>query len=33
LIIPATNRTGLEKLLGTRVIGVRTVEEALEELF
>lgn len=33
LIIPATNKTGLEKLLGTRVVGVRTVEEALDELF
>lgn len=33
LIIPATNKTGLEKLLGTRVVGVKTVEEALEELF
>ncbi|MDQ4122477.1 MAG: DNA repair protein RadA [Acidobacteriota bacterium] len=33
LIIPATNKTGLEKLLGVRVVGVRSVEEALEELF
>ena len=33
LILPATNKTGLEKLLGIRVIGVRNLEEALEELF
>jgi DNA repair protein RadA/Sms len=33
LIVPATNKTGLEKLLGTRVVGVKTVEEALDELF
>jgi DNA repair protein RadA/Sms len=33
LIVPATNKKGLEKLLGTRVIGVRTLEEALDELF
>jgi DNA repair protein RadA/Sms len=33
LIVPATNKTGLEKLLGTRVIGVKTVEQALDELF
>ncbi len=33
LIVPASNRVGLEKLLGIRVIGVRSLEEALEELF
>ncbi len=33
LIVPMTNKTGLEKLLGTRVVGVKTVEQALEELF
>jgi DNA repair protein RadA/Sms len=33
LIVPATNKTGLEKLLGTRVVGVKTVEQALDELF
>ena len=33
LIIPASNKAGLEKLLGTRVIGVKNLEEALEELF
>lgn len=33
LILPATNKTGLEKLLGIRVVGVRNLEEALDELF
>ena len=33
MIIPASNTTGLERLLGLRVVGVRTVEEALDELF
>jgi len=33
LVLPASNKTGLEKLLGIRVVGVRTVEEALDELF
>lgn len=33
LIVPYSNKSGLEKLLGTRVVGVKTVEEALEELF
>ncbi len=33
LIIPASNRKGLEKLLGTRVVGVRNLEEAMDELF
>lgn len=33
LIVPASNRSGLEKLLGTRVVGVRNLEEALDELF
>src|SRR5688572_19233729 len=33
LIVPASNKTGLEKLLGTRVIGVKNLEEALDELF
>jgi DNA repair protein RadA/Sms len=32
LILPASNKSGLEKLLGIRVIGVKTVEEALEAL-
>lgn len=33
LILPMSNKTGLEKLLGIRVVGVKTVEQALEELF
>ncbi|QQS41505.1 MAG: DNA repair protein RadA [Acidobacteriota bacterium] len=33
LIVPASNRKGLEKLLGTRVIGVKNLEEAMDELF
>ncbi|MBA3631916.1 MAG: DNA repair protein RadA [Acidobacteria bacterium] len=33
LILPASNRKGLEKLLGIRVVGVRNLDEALEELF
>jgi DNA repair protein RadA/Sms len=33
LILPASNKTGLEKLLGVRVVGVKSVEEALDELF
>ncbi len=33
LIIPASNKKGLEKLLGTRVVGVRNLEEAMDELF
>ncbi|MDH3492752.1 MAG: DNA repair protein RadA [Acidobacteriota bacterium] len=33
LVVPASNKKGLEKLLGLRVIGVRTLEEALDELF
>ncbi|MGQ0541303.1 MAG: DNA repair protein RadA [Blastocatellia bacterium] len=33
LIIPESNKKGLEKLLGVRVLGVRNLEEALDELF
>ncbi len=33
LIVPASNRIGLEKLLGIRVVGVRNLEEALDEIF
>lgn len=33
LILPLSNKTGLEKLLGIRVVGVRNLEEALDELF
>lgn len=33
IIMPASNKAGLERLLGVRVVGVRSVEEALDELF
>ena len=33
IILPASNTSGLERLLGVRVVGVRSVEEALDELF
>ncbi len=33
LILPESNRKGLEKLLGIRVVGVRSLEEAMDELF
>ena len=33
LILPESNRKGLEKLLGIRVVGVRTLEDAIENLF
>ena len=33
LILPESNRKGLEKLLGLRVIGVKNLEQALDELF
>jgi DNA repair protein RadA/Sms len=33
LILPASNKKGLEKLLGIRVVGVRNLEEALDEIF
>lgn len=33
IIMPQSNTAGLERLLGLRVVGVRSVEEALEELF
>ena len=33
IVMPASNTSGLERLLGLRVIGVRSVEEALDELF
>jgi DNA repair protein RadA/Sms len=32
LILPESNKKGLEKLLGLRVVGVRTLEQALDEL-
>lgn len=33
LILPESNKKGLEKLLGMRVVGVRTLEQAMDELF
>jgi DNA repair protein RadA/Sms len=33
LIVPVSNKTGIEKLLGIRVVGVKNLEEALDELF
>ena len=33
IVMPASNVAGLERLLGIRVIGVRSVDEALDELF
>ncbi|MBA2340786.1 MAG: DNA repair protein RadA [Pyrinomonadaceae bacterium] len=33
IIMPATNTAGLERLLGVRTVGVRSVDEALDELF
>ena len=33
LILPESNKKGLEKLLGTRVVGVRSLDEAMDELF
>lgn len=33
IVMPSSNTSGLEKLLGVRVIGVRSVDEALGELF
>jgi hypothetical protein len=31
--MPASNADGLQRLLGLRVVGVRSVEDALDELF
>jgi DNA repair protein RadA/Sms len=33
IVMPASNVAGLERLLGVRVVGVRSVDEVLEELF
>src|SRR5437764_9331635 len=33
IVMPASNTAGLERLIGLRVVGVRSVEEALDELF
>ena len=32
IVMPSSNTAGLEKLLGLRVVGVRSVEEAMREL-
>jgi len=33
IVMPASNVAGLERLLDVRIIGVRSVDEALDELF
>jgi len=33
IVMPASNVVGLERLLGVRIVGVKSVDEALEELF
>jgi DNA repair protein RadA/Sms len=33
IVMPASNAAGFERLLGLRVVGVRSVEEAMAELF
>ena len=33
IVMPSSNTVGLERLLGVRVVGVRSVDEALAELF
>jgi DNA repair protein RadA/Sms len=33
IVMPSSNTAGLEKLLGLRVVGVRSVDEALSEVF
>lgn len=33
IILPVNNRKGLERLIGTRTVGVRTLEEALSAIF
>ena len=33
LILPESNKKGLDKLLGIRVVGVKNLENAMEELF
>jgi DNA repair protein RadA/Sms len=33
IVMPASNTSGLERMLGVRVIGVKSIAEALEELF
>jgi DNA repair protein RadA/Sms len=33
IVMPGSNKTGLERLLGVQIVGVKSVEEALAELF
>lgn len=33
IVLPASNVAGLERLMGVRVVGVKSVDEALDELF
>ena len=33
IVMPASNVSGLERLLGVRIVGVRSVDEALSEIF
>lgn len=33
LVLPESNKKGLEKLLGIRIVGVKNLEQAIEELF
>jgi DNA repair protein RadA/Sms len=33
IVMPVSNANGLERLLGVRIVGVKSVDEALEELF
>jgi DNA repair protein RadA/Sms len=33
VVMPTSNTSGLEKMLGVKIVGVRSVDEALEELF
>ena len=33
IVMPGSNKSGLERLLGVQVVGVKSVEEALAELF
>ena len=33
IVLPASNVPGLERLLGVRIVGVKSVDEALDELF
>ncbi|MGD9587430.1 MAG: DNA repair protein RadA [Pyrinomonadaceae bacterium] len=33
LIVPESNKKGLEKMLGLRVVGVRTLEQVMDEIF